>query len=64
MAINPRPSNIDRSLLQAPNDTFSALEDNLLDQELEVLTEESQTCLLYTSPSPRDGLLSRMPSSA
>ena len=25
---------------------------------------ESDTCLLYTSPSPRDGLLSRMPSSA
>ena len=25
---------------------------------------EHQTCLLYTSPSPRDGLLSRMPSSA
>ena len=24
----------------------------------------SQPCLLYTSPSPRDGLLSRMPSSA
>ena len=24
----------------------------------------SFTCLLYTSPSPRDGLLSRMPSSA
>ena len=24
----------------------------------------TQTCLLYTSPSPRDGLLSRMPSSA
>ena len=23
-----------------------------------------KTCLLYTSPSPRDGLLSRMPSSA
>ena len=23
-----------------------------------------QACLLYTSPSPRDGLLSRMPSSA
>ena len=23
-----------------------------------------QTCLLYTSPSPRDGVLSRMPSSA
>ena len=26
--------------------------------------ENSSTCLLYTSPSPRDGLLSRMPSSA
>ena len=26
--------------------------------------EEDGVCLLYTSPSPRDGLLSRMPSSA
>ena len=26
--------------------------------------EEISYCLLYTSPSPRDGLLSRMPSSA
>ena len=26
--------------------------------------ELSSNCLLYTSPSPRDGLLSRMPSSA
>ena len=25
---------------------------------------QSKLCLLYTSPSPRDGLLSRMPSSA
>ena len=25
---------------------------------------ETYICLLYTSPSPRDGLLSRMPSSA
>ena len=24
----------------------------------------AEACLLYTSPSPRDGLLSRMPSSA
>ena len=30
---------------------------------LELPAEESG-CLLYTSPSPRDGLLSRMPSSA
>ena len=27
-------------------------------------TSKCWTCLLYTSPSPRDGLLSRMPSSA
>ena len=26
--------------------------------------KRSKNCLLYTSPSPRDGLLSRMPSSA
>ena len=26
--------------------------------------DDSTNCLLYTSPSPRDGLLSRMPSSA
>ena len=29
-----------------------------------LLKRLSKTCLLYTSPSPRDGLLSRMPSSA
>src|SRR5680860_1826830 len=28
------------------------------------MSEHSYGCLLYTSPSPRDGLLSRMPSSA
>ena len=26
--------------------------------------DRADACLLYTSPSPRDGLLSRMPSSA
>ena len=29
-----------------------------------VLNSYHRNCLLYTSPSPRDGLLSRMPSSA
>ena len=29
-----------------------------------IITQLSKLCLLYTSPSPRDGLLSRMPSSA
>ena len=38
-------------------------------EEIPLLVDESvqplpNTCLLYTSPSPRDGLLSRMPSSA
>ena len=28
------------------------------------LNNLTRSCLLYTSPSPRDGLLSRMPSSA
>ena len=31
---------------------------------MRVYFEKPRTCLLYTSPSPRDGLLSRMPSSA
>ena len=31
---------------------------------LHALAEQLEACLLYTSPSPRDGLLSRMPSSA
>ena len=33
-------------------------------QALSNLIERYGCCLLYTSPSPRDGLLSRMPSSA
>ena len=33
-------------------------------EELEGLRVLIPACLLYTSPSPRDGLLSRMPSSA
>ena len=32
--------------------------------ELTIAKGKLETCLLYTSPSPRDGLLSRMPSSA
>ena len=39
---------------------------DLLDQAgpRAALASHSYACLLYTSPSPRDGLLSRMPSSA
>ena len=35
------------------------IKDSKFNEELDL-----NTCLLYTSPSPRDGLLSRMPSSA
>ena len=34
------------------------------DERYTELTSQINSCLLYTSPSPRDGLLSRMPSSA
>ena len=33
-------------------------------QDLETMTAKYRICLLYTSPSPRDGATSRMPSSA
>ena len=44
------------TLLGAPFRRRGALSDEYL--------RAMKTCLLYTSPSPRDGLLSRMPSSA
>ena len=34
------------------------------DQDLHMVLENAKDCLLYTSPSPRDATLSRMPSSA
>ena len=33
-------------------------------EQMQEVARDLVTCLLYTSPSPRDGLLSRMPSSA
>ena len=54
--------------------TFAKVMDlpNLIETQLNSYSEflqsdislEARNCLLYTSPSPRDGLLSRMPSSA
>ena len=41
-------------------DKINKLRLDLIKEEL----DELKDCLLYTSPSPRDGLLSRMPSSA
>eukprot|EP01016_Furgasonia_blochmanni_P040398 TRINITY_DN5154_c0_g1_i6.p1 TRINITY_DN5154_c0_g1~~TRINITY_DN5154_c0_g1_i6.p1 ORF type:complete len:130 (-),score=25.67 TRINITY_DN5154_c0_g1_i6:38-427(-) len=45
---------------------YQDLSGKLKKKELATLhsIKKSKDCLLYTSPSPRDGLLSRMPSSA
>ena len=45
------------------NDTFEKA-DQANRQGPELRAYDRYGCLLYTSPSPRDGLLSRMPSSA
>ena len=63
--------------LQYPNLEVIVVSDGSKDRTVQVLIERFdlvpvktiyehriKTCLLYTSPSPRDGLLSRMPSSA
>ena len=42
-----------------PDDTTLEEQEQILN-----LSPKLKDCLLYTSPSPRDGLLSRMPSSA
>ena len=44
--------------------TFSGVDSLIRRSNLWTLGDELRLCLLYTSPSPRDGLLSRMPSSA
>ena len=56
---------VKKSLLVTTNDKY-ALYDNLKTISLfnKLSIELCGICLLYTSPSPRDGLLSRMPSSA
>ena len=42
----------------------SAREEFAMNDTAPQVAPDAGTCLLYTSPSPRDGLLSRMPSSA
>ena len=48
------------AIILAPNKTLAAQTYS----EMRDFFPENAVCLLYTSPSPRDGLLSRMPSSA
>ena len=52
----------DVSMESAREEAQKALEEYR--RALDDMFEEHKNCLLYTSPSPRDGLLSRMPSSA
>ena len=59
---------VDRDGLVLPTDTVSSAEDfPFLRSQFFVQEQDAfnfETCLLYTSPSPRDATLSRMPSSA
>ena len=56
------------AFFQVSNSSLKVKESLSQSQELRLLMkmvlDDLQSCLLYTSPSPRDGLLSRMPSSA
>ena len=54
-------SNITGKLAEL-NTTLNAFDSDVL--TLKQAQTKFKDCLLYTSPSPRDGLLSRMPSSA
>ena len=51
-------NNIIKSIVKYQNDF------DKLNELMELCGGIKYGCLLYTSPSPRDGLLSRMPSSA
>ena len=49
------------------NNKYEDIHMNIEKRLFQIIGEEAgyvHTCLLYTSPSPRDGLLSRMPSCA
>ena len=61
---------VDIFVLEMGNDTvldgvpFKAGSRRSIADIYEFISVQDVDCLLYTSPSPRDGLLSRMPSSA
>ena len=46
------------------DDLDIAAQSSLQDLKKEIQLADPATCLLYTSPSPRDATLARMPSSA
>ena len=64
-----RPDNTDfptNNNVQLPSftDVKKVLDIAAISPDFQVTGDIAKACLLYTSPSPRDGLLSRMPSSA
>ena len=54
----------DDNMLETQVDNFDSVDDATKFMASKAFAENPIGCLLYTSPSPRDGLLSRMPSSA
>ena len=60
----PTP-NLERTASGKPGKAYTQQKvDYVMDITLDDANTKITGCLLYTSPSPRDGLLSRMPSSA
>ena len=55
---------LDNSVDEALNGHCDNIEITLDTDQGITIKDNGRGCLLYTSPSPRDGLLSRMPSSA
>ena len=65
-AVNNVVESIQEALVGMPVDDQKAIDEIMieLDGTPNKANLGANACLLYTSPSPRDGLLSRMPSSA
>ena len=55
---------LDKAVERAETDLRSRLKEEERSESEEFIHHVAGTCLLYTSPSPRDALTSRMPSSA
>ena len=67
--VSPEPADLARLCREVADSGAEAVAICLLfswldDRHERAAARAPRTCLLYTSPSPRDGLLSRMPSSA
>ena len=63
-AILKRPLTLAEKILYAHLYDVADLKDYKRGEDYVNFRPDRVACLLYTSPSPRDGLLSRMPSSA